>query len=59
MDMLSPSQQFAIVSGIEKAKIVRGLSFEKEDFNLEEYKHLRPTIETKTNITDDDTDNVA
>lgn len=64
-DMLSPSQQFAIRSGIEKAKIVKMKNFETTDFNLEEFKHLKKdpaSIEEMRNKPvddDDDDDNVA
>lgn len=63
LDALSPSQQFAINSGIEKAKIFRGTQFTVEEFNLEDYKHLKEDMNASNGATnaddDDDEDNVA
>lgn len=59
MDMLSPAQQFALKSGIEKAKIIRSSNIsETLEFKLEDFEHLtKKPVEVKTD--EDDEDNVA
>lgn len=62
-DALSPSQRFALAAGIEKAKIFRGTEFVAEEFNLENFQHLKEH-ENTTNVAvndddEDDEDNVA
>lgn len=66
LDMLSPAQQFALASGIEKAKIIRSSNpTETLEFKLEDYAHLikKPGDNTTNTTTadddDDDEDNVA
>lgn len=59
-DNLSPAQQFAVAAGIEKAKIVRSKkNFEVEDFNLEDFKHLREIEKQEPEDDANDPDNVA
>lgn len=58
MDMLSPAQQFALASGIEKAKIIRSSNItETLEFKLEDFEHLKKKQEVKSD--EDDEDNVA
>lgn len=57
--MLSPAQQFAFISGIEKAKIIRSSNItETVDFKLEDFEHLKKKPHDPLDD-DDDEDNVA
>lgn len=57
--MLSPAQQFAFISGIEKAKIIRSSNItEAVDFKLEDFEHLKKKPHDPLDD-DDDEDNVA
>lgn len=64
-DMLSPSQKFAIRTGIEKAKIIKSSNFETTEFNLDDFKHLKrdpasvKEMQEMVPEDDDDEDNVA
>lgn len=59
MDMLSPAQQFALASGIERAKIIRSSNItETVDFKLEDFEHLKKPPQDPL-ADDDDEDNVA
>lgn len=60
MDMLSPAQQFALKSGIEKAKIIRSSNLsETLEFKLEDFQHLTKKPDEEEKNDEDDEDNVA
>ncbi|XP_055322564.1 uncharacterized protein LOC129578283 [Sitodiplosis mosellana] len=55
IDMLTPAQQFALASGVQKAKIIRSSNItETVDFKLEDFEHLK-----KKPVDPLDEDNVA
>lgn len=58
LDMLSPAQQFAIKSGVQKAKIIRSSNMETIDFNIEDYQKFLPK-KVEDEDDGDDEDNVA